>query len=285
MTVDRFLIVDVFTERPLAGNQLAVFPDASRIPEARLQPLAREIGFSETVYAFPDARARDADELAVRIFTPDAELQFAGHPILGTAVALAHPERAALTIRTGRGAIPVRLDRRPGRATFGWMSQPIPTIEPLADDGRLLVALGVDRSALPIEVYDNGVKHAYVALDSPAAVSALEPDVRVLARWFPGVGINCFAGERTSWKTRMFYPSAGVAEDPATGSAAGPLALHLARHGRIAIGDRIEISQGTEIGRPSTLYAAVRGAPAAIEEVGVGGHAVLVGRGEFELPA
>jgi trans-2,3-dihydro-3-hydroxyanthranilate isomerase len=95
--------------------------------------------------------------------------------------------------------------------------------------------------------------------------------------------VNCFAGQGRRWKTRSFAPGAGVAEDPATGSAAGPLACHLARHGRIPFGDEIEISQGVEVGRPSTLHARVAGTPEQIERVEVGGAAVTVARGEFRL--
>jgi trans-2,3-dihydro-3-hydroxyanthranilate isomerase len=95
--------------------------------------------------------------------------------------------------------------------------------------------------------------------------------------------VNTIAGSGARWKTRMFIPSGGIAEDPATGSAAGPLALHLARHGRIAFGDEIEITQGVEIGRPSTLYARVEGSAERVERVEVGGSAVVVARGEFRL--
>ena len=95
--------------------------------------------------------------------------------------------------------------------------------------------------------------------------------------------VNCFAGEGTSWKTRMFAPGHGIDEDPATGSAAGPLALHLALHGRIAWGDEVEIEQGAEILRPSLLYARVHGGDAGVERIEVGGSAVVVARGEFRL--
>jgi trans-2,3-dihydro-3-hydroxyanthranilate isomerase len=97
------------------------------------------------------------------------------------------------------------------------------------------------------------------------------------------VHANCSAGAGTRWKTRMFAPGDGVPEDPATGSAAGPLAVHLARHGRIAFGDEIEVTQGVEIGRPSTLYAKVEGSGEQVERVEVGGSAVVVARGEFTL--
>ena len=123
----------------------------------------------------------------------------------------------------------------------------------------------------------------YVALPSEEAVAALEPDYAALARIQGYVGTYCFAGSGTRWKARMFAPADGVPEDPATGSAAGPLACHLARHGWIGWGEEIEISQGAEIGRPSTLYARAHGSAEAIERVEVGGSAVVVARGEFRL--
>ena len=138
------------------------------------------------------------------------------------------------------------------------------------------------RSELPVERYDNGLQHLYVALPSEDAVVALRPDFQALAE-LGGVGNNCFAGSGTRWKLRMFGPSAGVDEDPATGSAAGPLACHLARHGLIEWGDEIEISQGAEIGRPSTLFATAQGGGGLIDRVDVGGCAVVVARGEFRL--
>jgi trans-2,3-dihydro-3-hydroxyanthranilate isomerase len=123
----------------------------------------------------------------------------------------------------------------------------------------------------------------FVGLDSEAAVAALRPDLAALADLGDDIGVNCFAGGGPRWKTRMFAPGLGVPEDPATGSAAGPLAIHLARHGRTAFGQEIEIRQGAEIGRPSVLYARVDGSPQRIERVLVGGSAVIVARGEYRL--
>jgi trans-2,3-dihydro-3-hydroxyanthranilate isomerase len=163
------------------------------------------------------------------------------------------------------------------------MSQPIPTVEPYSETDDLLGALGVQGSRLPIEVYDNGLEHVYVALGSEEEVAALEPDLRALERLPDVLGVNCFAGSGTRWKTRMFAPGGGVPEDPATGSAAGPLACHLVRHGLVEPGTEIEISQGVEIRRPSKLHARVEGSPGKIEKVEVGGSAVIVARGEFRL--
>jgi trans-2,3-dihydro-3-hydroxyanthranilate isomerase len=277
----RYVVADVFTDTPLQGNQVAVFTDAREIPEDKLQPIAREMNFSETVFVYTpegDGHAR------IRIFTPKAELPFAGHPTLGTAFILSAPlSLEEVKLETGAGVIPVRLEREDGRIVFGRMVQPVPTVE-LYDGGeRVLEILGVARSELPVEVYDNGVRHVYISVGSEDEVAALRPDMARLADESDAVGFNCFAGEGSRWKTRMFAPASGVAEDPATGSAAGPLALHLARHGRIAFGEEIEISQGVEVGRPSKLYARVDGSADEVERVEVGGSAVTVARGELSV--
>jgi trans-2,3-dihydro-3-hydroxyanthranilate isomerase len=278
----RYVIADVFTDTPLAGNPVAVFTDGRDVETGRMQKLAREMNLSETVFVLP---AESGGHARIRIFTPVAEIPFAGHPTLGTAFVLAGPlQLIEIRLETGSGIVPVSLEREGARIIFGWMAQPIPTVEPYAEDVDLLASVGVERSELPIEVYDNGLKHVYVTLGSEDEVASLRPDMGKLAD-LPGVmGVNCIAGSGSSWKTRMFAPSGGVPEDPATGSAAGPLALHVARHGRTEFGQEIEISQGSEIGRPSTLYARVDGSADQVERVAVGGSAVIVARGEFRLP-
>ena len=271
----RYVVADVFTSEPLSGNQLAVFTDARDIPEELLQRIARELNLSETVFVYPP---EENGHVKVRIFTPSTELPFAGHPVLGTAFVLAMPlQLVEIVLETPSGPVPVQLEREGARIVFGRMQQPFPTITDFDAAEELQDVLGV-RSELPVQLYDNGVPHVYVALESAAAVAALAPDIQALAE-FGTYGINCFAHEERHWKTRMFGPGLGMAEDPATGSAAGPLALHLARHGRIAFGDEIEIVQGVEIGRHSRLYARA-------EENGpieVGGSAVVIARGELQL--
>ena len=279
----RFVVVDVFSERPLAGNQLAVFTNAQPIPEHLLQPLAKEVGFSETVFCYP---AEAEGHVRIRIFTPASEVPFAGHPTLGTAFVLAAPmQLGSIGLETGSGLVTVELERGgSGRIVFGRMSQPLPRIEPFARTGELLAALGLKQSELPIELYDNGIAHVFVALDSEEKVAALAPDSKALAA-FGSIGVNCFAGAGKSWKTRCFVSGLGISEDPATGSAAGPLALHLARHGAVSFGEEIEIRQGEEVGRPSFLYAAAHGTTGTVARVEVGGCAVVVARGEFRLPS
>jgi len=277
----RYVVADVFTDTPLHGNQVAVFTDARAIPDDRLQAIAREMNFSETVFVYKpdgDGHAR------IRIFTPTSELQFAGHPTLGTAFILSAPlSLDVINLETGAGIIPVRLEREAGRIVFGRMEQPLPTVEGFDGVERLLEILGVARAELPVELYDNGVRHVYVCLASEDEVASVQPDLARLTLESAAVGYSCFAGEGLRWKTRMFAPAFGVPEDPATGSAAGPLALHLARHGRIGFGDEIEISQGIEVGRPSTLYARVDGSADEVERVEVGGAAVTVARGELKI--
>ena len=278
----RYFVVDVFTKTPLEGNQLGVFPDASDYSAEQMQRLAREMNFSETIFVLPALGDGDA---RVRIFTPRRELPFAGHPVLGCAFVVGETRQQDLVrLETGLGLIPVALERRGGHVVSGRMRQVIPAWRPYAHERELLRALGVERSGLPVEAYPNGPFHVYVELDSNEAVAALAPDFAALTA-LGEVAVNCFAGSGRTWKTRMFAPAGGVFEDPATGSAAGPLAIHLARHGRIAFGDEIEIQQGVEIGRPSTLYARVEGSRDRIERVEVGGSAVIVAEGEFRLAA
>ncbi len=278
--VRQYVIADVFTSTPLEGNQLAVFTDGNGLTTEHMQRIARELSLSETVFVLPAARGGDAH---IRIFTPASELPFAGHPVLGSAFVIGEQTgRSTVQLETEAGVVPVALDRDGDRLVFGRMQQPIPSWESYARERDLLAALGVERSELPVEAYDNGPVHVYVALESREAVAALRPDINALSE-LPHVGAYCFAGSGRSWKARMFAPADGVAEDPATGSAAGPLAVHLARHGRIAFGEEIEICQGAEIGRPSLLYARVEGTPEKIERVEVGGSAVVVAHGAYRV--
>ena len=276
----RYVVVDVFTDTPLAGNQLAVFTNAEKLTTGTMQALAREMAFSESVFVL---RAKEGGHARMRIFTPSVELPFAGHPTLGTAFVLGQPmQLSTIRLETGAGIVPVVLEREGPRVVFGWMTQPLPRVEPFPDVEPLLAALGVERSLLPVERYHLGPSHVYVALPSREQVLAVRPDFDALARLL-GACVNVFASEGQRATTRAFAPAAGVREDPATGSAAGPLAVHLARHGRLGFGQELIISQGEVIGRPSTLHARAYGNASAIERVEVGGSAVVVAHGEFRL--
>jgi trans-2,3-dihydro-3-hydroxyanthranilate isomerase len=220
----------------------------------------------------------------MRIFTPACELPFAGHPTLGTAFALAGPLQSILVrIETAAGIVPVALEREGAKVVFGRMQQPIPTVAQFGRADELLEALGLTASLLPIEAYDNGVQHVLVTLETFAEVAALKPDIGRLQALLGATGASVSAVEAGRVKARVFAPGLGVGEDAATGSAAGPLAVHLARHGVLTWGETVVISQGVEIGRPSTLYAWAMGSADQVTGVDVGGSALVVGRGEFRV--
>src|SRR6266480_4408040 len=175
----RYVVCDVFTDTPLEGNQLAVFTDARGLDGETMQALAREINFSEVTFVLP---AEAGGHAKIRIFTPVKEMLFAGHPTLGTAFVLAGPlQLIELRLETGAGIVPVRLEREENRVVFGRMEQPLPTVRPYEAEAELLSALRVERSELPVELYDNGVEHVYVCLGSEDEVAGLRPDLSRLA--------------------------------------------------------------------------------------------------------
>ena len=185
----RYVVCDVFTDRPLTGNQLAVFTDARGLDGERMQALAREVNYSESTFVLPPEQG---GHVRIRMFTPGIEVPFAGHPTLGTAFVLAAPlQLDEIRLETGAGTVPVRLERDGPTLAFGWMQQPLPSWRPYEQAEELLAALGVERSELPVEVYDLGPTHAYVALADEAAVAGVQPDLAALARL--RVGANCFA--------------------------------------------------------------------------------------------
>ncbi|MEU5346458.1 PhzF family phenazine biosynthesis isomerase [Streptomyces sp. NPDC020766] len=287
----QYVIVDVFTTVALQGNPLAVFPDAVGIPAERMQLIAREMNLSETTFVLP---ARADGDRRVRIFTPVNELPFAGHPVLGTAAVLGVSTAVdRLRLETAGGTIPVDFLHRSDRTVTAAMRQPIPVREPYGRQGDLLDVLGLESSTLPVDAYRNGPRHVYVGVESEAALGRLQPDLRALAR-HPDMAAICFArsgnsgdsggsgGSESSgehWRMRMFSPAYGVSEDAGTGSAAGPLAVHLARYGLVPFGKRIEIVQGVEMGRPSQLFARAEGNSRQLDMVEVEGSAVITAHG------
>lgn len=297
-----YLHYDVFTDRPFEGNQLAVFPDARGLTAAEMQALATEMNFSESTFLMPaDAAATD---VRMRIFTPGREVPMAGHPTIGSTFALAD----AGVIAAGRerwvfglnvGPTPVALEWRGAALARAWMDQGCPAFRaPIVPDVAVVDALRADRASwaateLPVLEGSCGLAFYYVALASRAAVDACEPDVaavRALRSAFgeAHTGLFVFSAEVTpdgaTVYARMFAPEAGVLEDPATGSATGPLAAYLVNHGVVPMASRGEIVslQGVKMGRPSRLLARVEAsAPGAVSRVHVGGAAVRVGEGSM----
>ncbi|MEU9189849.1 PhzF family phenazine biosynthesis protein [Streptomyces sp. NPDC048484] len=283
-----YRLADVFTEVALAGNQLAVFTSGGeRLSTRTMQAIAREMNLSETVFVVPPEAGGDAK---IRMLSSVCEIDFAGHPLLGTACVLAAQwdlptDELTLRIETNVGPVPVKVAQQgPGRYR-AWMEQPLPEISDFDRDEELLEALGLKRSLLPIQVSDTGIPHLYVTAESVEAVEGIVPDFPLLGRIAGGPRINVFAGEGLAYTTRMFSPFDYVPEDPACGSAAGPLAAHLVRYGLVEPGSQITLSQGASIGRPSTLYAVAHGSTEQITRIEVGGGVCLIGGGELVLPA
>jgi trans-2,3-dihydro-3-hydroxyanthranilate isomerase len=272
-----YVVCDVFTDRPLTGNALAVFTDAADLSSTQMQALAREMNLSESSFVVPASANADA---AIRIFTPTMELPFAGHPTLGTALVLAKSPDAVLRLETRRGVVTVRMAGVGGGRGFGWMTQPLPTRAPFVRVSDLLTALGARQATLPVELYDNGPRYVLVEVETAAEVAALNPDLSRLAA-FGSLAFVVFARNGDRWKVRVFAPGEGIPEDPGTGAAAGALAVHLTRHGRVAFATEFLIEQGAEIARPSTLHARAFQEDAQVARVEVGGSGVVVARGEF----
>jgi trans-2,3-dihydro-3-hydroxyanthranilate isomerase len=188
-----------------------------------------------------------------------------------------------LVLETGAGPITVTVAPAEGETQLASMEQPIPRWWSYDHTNDLLATLGLPESTLPVEVYDNGIAHIYIGVDTPERLSALQPDFAELAAICPSTGVACFAPASSHWEVRMFAPGHGVPEDPATGSAAGPLAVHLIRHGKTRANAELTLAQGAQIGRPSTLRVRTSTRNGELAEVHVGGNVVRVGRGEFDL--
>jgi len=288
-----FHLVDVFTDRLLAGNQLAVVLDADGLETDTMQAVAREFNFSETT--FVTASTAEGCDWRVRIFTPVVELPMAGHPVIGSAVVLEALGRASerMVLQLGVGPTPVR-------ALAGWaeMDQQPPRFGARHPDPEALAAaLSIEAeeitgTGLPVQSVSTGLAYLIVPVRSLAAMRRLHPGAEQLGTalaQFPGAAAYCFTREveqpGSDAHCRMFAPHLGTPEDPATGSAAGPLACYLANYTEGGGIRRFRFEQGMELGRPSLLEASVEKHGGAITAVRVAGQARLLGEGWLTLEA
>jgi trans-2,3-dihydro-3-hydroxyanthranilate isomerase len=294
----KFILVDVFAEEPLSGNQLAVFPDARGLSDRAMQALAREINFVETTFVLPPRLA--SATRWVRIFTPRSELAFAGHPTIGTAAVLAHlgilewrADTAEATLEEGIGPVRVTVSR--GVAPFFAeltleSSVEIPAVRP--DRAQVAAALSLE----PTEILDCwfasvGLPFCFVHVASSAAVdrACLERSVwraSLANGWSPH--LYFFSGDLRSdgrLHARMFAPALGVEEDPATGSAAAALVGTLAARAEGMDADvALSIEQGVAMGRPSRIHARATKRAGVVDRVSIAGSSVIVGRGTMLVP-
>jgi trans-2,3-dihydro-3-hydroxyanthranilate isomerase len=282
-----FRLLDVFTEVPFAGNQLCVVPEPpASLGVETMQAVAREIHFSETTFV----GQAGGDRYRMRIFTPDEELPFAGHPTIGTAYLLVSEGRVAprAVQTTEAGDVPVEVDLETG---FAWMRQLPPAFGPIFEDRALVAAAaGLEatdlRPGLPIQPVSTGLAHLMVPVLDEATLRRAERDGRLCGETGRRAGtesIYLFAVRGAGdVMARMFDVQSGIGEDPATGSAAGPLGAYLATNGLAGMPGRMVVAQGEMVGRPSFLHVEV--APDQGNwTVRVGGGVRIVGEGTFEL--
>ncbi len=304
MTKIKFHIVDVFTDRPFAGNQLAVITDARGLSSQAMQVIAREFNFSETTFVLPPEDMENTYQR--RIFTPGAEMLMAGHPTVGTAFVLARErmidtsgDETIIRFEEGVGVIPVTLKFRGGSPELIQMSQPLPTFGPLFPDpaaiaGILSLALEDLDSNLPIEIVSCGVPFLYVPIRTLDAVRRIRIRPDTWSRVFSGFETsNVFAFTQeversgSTVHSRMFAPDLGVTEDPATGGASGPLGSYLVRHGLVTGHGTIKIvsEQGIEMGRPSIIQIEIDRKGEEITGVRVGGQVCPIAEGYLDVTA
>jgi trans-2,3-dihydro-3-hydroxyanthranilate isomerase len=310
-----FIQLDVFTDRAFAGNPLAVFPEAEGIADDQMQQIAREMNLSETVFVLPSDKKDVLRRL--RIFTPGSELPFAGHPIVGTWNCLARegivplPEngtgRVHLKHEVGIGVLPIEIDFKDGGPASVTMTQGDFKIRGEIDDSQeqadIARALGLAREdldeTLPIQAVSTGNTMLLVPVRSLADLENCRPNHNLLddiferSETFRG-GTGCYAFTRETMEVgdarahARFFVGMGIGEDPATGSAAGPLGGYLVYHDATRVDPvdgvyRFVIEQGDFINRPSRIGLEVKGGPGKVEEVRVSGMSVVVARGVLEF--
>ncbi|HLF25317.1 MAG TPA: PhzF family phenazine biosynthesis protein [Anaerolineae bacterium] len=296
-----FVQVDVFTDQPFGGNQLAVFTDARGLNAGEMQLLAREMNYSESTFVLPPEIPTALRR--VRIFTPAKEMPLAGHPTVGTTFVLAQQGQIALrepaieiVLQLGIGPVPITIEVKNGAPDFVWMTQREPSFGVVRDDRRQVAeALGITvediHPAWPLQPISTGVPFLFVPLRSLGAAERCRPNVSALVRLFArgeADGVYVFTTETASPAAsihgRMFALHAlEIPEDPATGSAAAPLGAYVARYNILprAAEMRFVCEQGIEMGRPSQIHVEVRGAGEEIAGLRIGGRAVIVGEGEI----
>lgn len=288
----RYRVVDVFTEAPLEGNPLAVFPDARDLDERLMQRIARELNLSETSFVFPSSRH---DCVAnVRIFTPTMEMQFAGHPTIGTAFVLwdeNYPatDGRAFSFEERIGAVPVRLDE--GDDPLIWLTTPNINVGKTVPRDAAARAAGLQEEDLiadaPPQLLSAGNPNIYIAVRDKAAVDRAWVDtssIRNVNEEGEPTCVFVFTPTPEGAYSRMFAPELAVIEDPATGSATGPLALFMMNHGLAPAGDgaRFISEQGTRMGRRSILHIRIRGEN-GVDGIDVGGRVRALVRATMTL--
>ncbi|MBI5066853.1 MAG: PhzF family phenazine biosynthesis protein [Deltaproteobacteria bacterium] len=288
-----FVQLDVFADRPLAGNPLAVFTDGRGLSGEEMQALAREMNLSETTFVLPREAAVERERgVRVRIFSVAEEMPFAGHPTLGTATCLRGASGAAeIALELGVGRVPVRFEDRTGEPAFGEMTQIDPTMGPVFDGAAVAAALALPAEeldpSLPVQLVSTGLPYLIVPFRSLAVLQRFRLDLARAEAWLGARGGRHFflvarevVDPAARLHARMIFEGG---EDPATGSASGCAAAWMVAHGVARPEERVLIEQGLEVGRPSRIFVRASRTGERVHGVRVGGHAVEVLRGEVVL--
>jgi trans-2,3-dihydro-3-hydroxyanthranilate isomerase len=305
MRTYRYLHLDVFTDSPFEGNQLAVFPQPAGLSDDDMQTITREMAFSECTFMFPPEAA--GTDVRMRIFTPSEELPMAGHPTIGSTFAMAVervivPGQQQFVFGLNIGPTPVSLEWKDGALVFAWMTQPLPAFGKRVDDRAAFAsALSIDAGdvvpGLPIEIVSCAVPFLFAPIATRAAVDRVSINRPAYRACLKAAGIDelpvfIFTRDRTGATgdetvySRMLAPGFGIAEDPATGSASGPLGCYLATYADLP-DERLRqfVSlQGVAMKRPSRIHVSIARDGRRVTSVRVGGRSVLVGDGSLRVP-
>ena len=287
-----YFIVDVFSATALHGNPLAVVMNTAALTSGQMQAIAREFNLSETTFVERRAPGIErAEGVRVRIFTTQEELNFAGHPTLGTASVLRISDPStlaaeAITLCLNVGSVPVKFS---ADGVFGEMTQPDPTFGEILDPAKVAELIGLDDldPSLPPQIVSTGTAFAIVVLSSVASLARLNVRQQEATEWLRARGARWFyvlaptGSAEPDYRARMQFNGG---EDPATGSAAGCAIAYLVQHGAVASGTRIHLRQGEEIARPSDLFLRAEMKLAGVTDVRVAGSTVLVAKGQLFLP-
>ncbi|WP_119343961.1 PhzF family phenazine biosynthesis protein [Facilibium subflavum] len=264
-----YSVLNAFTHSPLEGNPVAVFHGSEKLSAAIMQAIARQLQLSETVFI---SDKMEGGHARVKIFTPVNELPFAGHPLMGAASTFSRRNGLnCFVFHTDVGAVPISVEHHSETLSDVKITAPLASSSPFAEEKKLLAALGLERTELPVEIYNAGARHILVAVDSISTLHGIKPDYHSLAD-FENLAVNCFSWQGKQVENRMFSPAYGVMEDAGTGSVVGAIAQHLIKYGQLQMNEKLVIEQGVLLNRRCVMYGEIK------EENGCASHTELSGK-------
>ncbi|MCG7500091.1 PhzF family phenazine biosynthesis protein [Vibrio sp. Of7-15] len=250
-----YSVTNAFTHTPLQGNPVAIFHDTEELSRLEMQSIASQLQLSETTFI---SERKNDGSAKVKIFTPVNELPFAGHPLMGTAGAYARRHGLKeFVFHTQKGEVPISVINLSDTVCEVTIKVPLACSEYFPEKEKLLKSLGLNKTFLPIEIYDAGARHVLVAVDNITDLHSLKPDHNILEE-FENMAINCFCWNGDKIENRMFSPAYGVKEDAGTGSVVWPILQHLIKYDQFEINKKIKIEQGVLLGRRCEMFGEIK---------------------------